>query len=162
MCYNPPTGKVHKEFPHYKELDQVWRSVPGFDSNLISSDPAIDHAQSLLTLVQNKSGMKNASTTHIQEEEEESINEVLNDTNDGYDINKNDDGAPLCFDVDMQINDSDGNGDRDNGDSGWQPGQHFDSGDELMATDDLMLPLPSRTLHNTVSIKHAGYCFDVN
>lgn len=112
--------------------------------------------------MQNKSGTKNASTVHIQEGEEENINEVLDDTNDGYDIDKNDDGAPLCFDVDMQINDSDGDGDRDDGDSGWQPGQHFDPGDELMATDDLMLPSPSRTLHNTVSIKHAGYCFDVN
>jgi hypothetical protein len=31
-----------------------------------------------------------------------------------------------------------------------------------MATDDLVLPSPSGTLHNAVSIKHTGYCFDVN
>jgi hypothetical protein len=67
--------------------------------------------------MQNKSGTKNAATVHIQEEEEENINEVLNDTNDGYDINENADGAPLHFDVNMQIDDGDGDGDGDDGDS---------------------------------------------
>jgi hypothetical protein len=70
--------------------------------------------------VQNKSGMKNASTVHIQEEEEENINEVLDDANNRYDINENNDGAPLHFDVNMQISDSDGDG---NGTTGTQAGR---------------------------------------
>ena len=33
-----PIGQIHSEFPHYNELDEIWWGIPGFDSDLISSD----------------------------------------------------------------------------------------------------------------------------
>ncbi|KAF8424780.1 hypothetical protein L210DRAFT_799294, partial [Boletus edulis BED1] len=44
-------SQIRSDFPHYDELDEIWRGIPGFDSDLISSDPTVDHAQGLLSLV---------------------------------------------------------------------------------------------------------------
>lgn len=46
--------QIQSEFPHYKELDQIWWGIPGFDGDLVSSDPTINHTQNLLSLVQSK------------------------------------------------------------------------------------------------------------
>ncbi|KAI6106783.1 hypothetical protein EDD17DRAFT_1839924 [Pisolithus thermaeus] len=42
-------------FPYYSDLDLIWCGIPSFDSELISSQPNAKHADSFLSLIQNKS-----------------------------------------------------------------------------------------------------------
>ena len=107
-----PIGQIHSEFPHYDELDEIWWGIPGFDSDLISSDPTVDHTQSLLSLVKVKSN-KDTPAAHTQEEDMNIDDGVQDDTNDGSAdmIGDNDghgglEGEDPLDDNDMQVDDS--------------------------------------------------------
>ena len=65
-----PLGQIQVDFPHYDDPDQIWWSILGFDSNLISSNPTVVHAQNLLSLVQTKPVEKHMppAEVHVQEE----------------------------------------------------------------------------------------------
>lgn len=82
-------GQIRSDFPHYDELDEIWRGIPGFDSDLISSDPTVDHAQGLLSLVKVKS--KNTPAVDTQEEGDV-VGDGPDDANDGVGDN-NDHGG---------------------------------------------------------------------
>lgn len=44
-------GKTIDDFPYYEELNEIWSGIPGFDSELISSAPNVNHSQDMLDLV---------------------------------------------------------------------------------------------------------------
>ena len=43
-------------FPYYQELDAIWNGIPSFNSELVSSKPKGNHAESLLRIVTPKAG----------------------------------------------------------------------------------------------------------
>ena len=47
---------VLRIFPYYQELDAIWNGIPSFDSELVSSKPKGNHAESLLRIVTPKAG----------------------------------------------------------------------------------------------------------
>ena len=85
--------------------------IPGFDSDLISSDPTVNHAQSLLSLVKVKSN-KDTPAAHTQEEDMNIDDGVQDDTSDGpADMIRDNDGhgglegEDSLDDNDMQVDD---------------------------------------------------------
>ena len=54
LYYKPPIEEIKHEFPYFNELNQIWQGIPGFDSNLILSDPTMDHSHDMLSLTQTK------------------------------------------------------------------------------------------------------------
>ncbi|KAI6096474.1 hypothetical protein EDD16DRAFT_1719797 [Pisolithus croceorrhizus] len=48
-------AKVLCIFPYYCELDSIWRSIPSFDSELISSQLNANHAENFLALIKARS-----------------------------------------------------------------------------------------------------------
>ncbi|KAF8125979.1 hypothetical protein EV363DRAFT_1174912 [Boletus edulis] len=115
----PDVGQIRSDFPHYDELDEIWRGIPGFDSDLISSDPTVDHAQGLLSLVKVKS--KNTPAVDTQEEGDV-VGDGPDDANDG--VGDNNDHGGLegedfldSDDNDMQVDDNDN---QRSGRLGWQ------------------------------------------
>ena len=119
-------GQIQSEFPHYDELDQIWQGIPGFDSDLISSDPTVDHAQSLLSLVHSKPSKKTAPVVDTQDEDiddEPHLDDGLGDAVGGYG-----DGEDF-FGDDMQVDDG-GSG------SGRRVDEPCDDEDEPMAPDN--------------------------
>ena len=69
-----PLGQIQVDFPHYDDLDQIWQGIPGFDSDLISSNPTVDHAQNLLSLVQTKPVEKHTPPAEVHAQEEGNTN----------------------------------------------------------------------------------------
>ena len=47
----PHVEDVLAVFPHYKELDAYWSTIPFFDGKLVSSMKGASHEQSLLIIV---------------------------------------------------------------------------------------------------------------
>ncbi|KIJ13920.1 hypothetical protein PAXINDRAFT_13241 [Paxillus involutus ATCC 200175] len=43
------------KYPFYNDLDSMWRGIPSFDPDLLSSESNINHAESLLDAVKNRS-----------------------------------------------------------------------------------------------------------
>ena len=126
-----PLGQIRVDFPHYDDLDQIWQGIPGFDSNLISSNPTVDHAQNLLSLVQTKPVEKHTPPAEVHAQEE-------GNTNDNGKPQDNE-GADFFAD-DMQVYNDDYVLDGPN-----------DGDEELMAVD--ANDFPARASHNQVGIK---------
>jgi hypothetical protein len=154
-------GQIRSEFPHYDELDQIWRGIPGFDSDLISSDPHVNHAQHLLSLVQIGPSKKTSTSVPSVSAREEDDMDVEDRPQD--DTNHDDETADLTglgdiddglehnlFDGDMQVDDG----------GTWQ----FISPEVARLRDDSELPViqvddtsVAGIPQPEVSIKHVGY-----
>lgn len=108
--------QTHFGFPHYNNLDQIWWDIPGFDSNLISSNSNVDYTQHLLSLVQigpnekialallvfaweeNKMNVKDQPQNNTSYDNETANLTGLGDIDDRVEQN--------LFDNDMQVNNS--------------------------------------------------------
>ena len=149
LCYEPPIEEIKHKFPYFDELDQIWWGIPGFDSELISSDPAVDHSQGMLSLTRTK------NTSSVQVEEEGLNNGALDDLDDEHDdpdgLGEIEEGDPGAESVDMQVDDA-----------GWQAGSFFDLDDDPMVLDDADFPSSAAVPSNQVSMNHIRCCFDCN
>ncbi|KAF8551932.1 hypothetical protein OG21DRAFT_1486619 [Imleria badia] len=125
---NGPAMNLHDEikqkFPYYDQLDQIWRGIPGFDSDLISSDPTIDHSQDMLSLTQTKDAPSAQAT-----EEEGFTDGVFNDGDNGH----------AGGDLDGENGEEDHGADMDVDDDGWEV-LSLDLDNDEMAGDDDIFP----------------------
>ncbi|KAG6379037.1 hypothetical protein JVT61DRAFT_11465 [Boletus reticuloceps] len=63
---NPHLEDVLRVFPYYQDLNAIWRGILSFDSELVSSKPGVNHAESLLRMV--KPGAKAPADEHEDNE----------------------------------------------------------------------------------------------
>lgn len=150
LYYKPPIEEIKHKFPYFDELDQIWQGIPGFDSDLISSDPAVDHSHDMLSLMQTK------ATSSVPVEEEDLNNGALDDLDDEHDDldglreNEEGDGDHGAESADMQVDDA-----------GWQVAPFLDLDDDPMDPDDVGFLFPA-VPGNQVSIHHIRCCFNCN
>lgn len=74
----PHIEDVLTVFPHYKELDACWSTIPTFDGKLVSSKGGANHEQSLLTVI--KPGAEAADEPEddeMQEDDDERADDRL-------------------------------------------------------------------------------------
>ncbi|KAG6369071.1 hypothetical protein JVT61DRAFT_1515, partial [Boletus reticuloceps] len=88
--------KVRGVFPYYDDLNSIWKEIPSFDSKLVSSKAGVNHAKSLLQIVQAKTL---AGTEHDED--------AMQDDADAEEVN----GRPAAQDAEQH----DGNVPMDDG-----------------------------------------------